>query len=353
VHNLRRIIVTIRKSLILVVILALLALLSGRLATLPAFGAWLDSAVNDSTFDLVQTIPLRGAPGRLDHLAIDTKAGRLFIANLSNNSLDIVDLKMGKLVKQVPDQQKIQGVAYVPDVDRIFVGNGRDGVCNVFEGKNYKLVRSIKLDDADNVRYDPRTGQVYVTHAEDALSVIDPKNVEVKATIKLPGAPESLQLDPSQPRLYVNIPKPSQVAVVDTYKNEVVNKFPLTLAEANYPLAFDHKGGRLFVGCRNKPTVVVLDMTTGKELAGVEIPGDIDDLFFDASRERLYASCGAGFLAVLQRKEADRYEVVERIATGKLARTCLFDHESGRLYLPVPRQVGKDSPELRVYQARP
>jgi DNA-binding beta-propeller fold protein YncE len=320
---------------------------------LAVIGCGQPAAADPVLLELVQTIPLKGAAGRLDHLALDANGNRLFIANLSNNSLDVVDLKAGKLVKQIAGQQKIQGVAYVPDVDRIFVGNGKDGVCNVFDGKKYELIRSIKLDDADNVRYDPRTRQVYVTHAENALAVIDPKKMEVKATIKLPGAPEAFQLDPAQPRLYVNIPEPRQLAVVDTEKNEVINKFPLTLAEANYPLAFDSKGGRLFVGCRKKPSVVVLDAITGKEVAGIGIPADIDDLFFDAKRERLYASCGAGFLAVLQRKQSDRYDVVERIATGKLARTCLFDPESGRLYVPVPRQEGKNGPELRVYQARP
>jgi DNA-binding beta-propeller fold protein YncE len=323
------------------------------LASLTVIGFSQRAAADPVSLELVQTIPLKGAPGRLDHLALDAKGDRLFIANLSNNSFDVVDLKAGKLVTQIPGQQKIQGVAYVPDVDRIFVGNGKDGLCNVFDGKGYELVRSVKLDDADNVRYDPRTRQVYVTHAENALSAIDPKTLEVKATIKLPGAPEAFQLDPSQPRLYVNIPKPSQVAVVDTEKNEVVNKFPLTLAEANYPLAFDAHGGRLFVGCRTKPTVLVLDVKTGKELASVEIPADIDDLFYDAKRERLYASCGEGFLAVLQRKGADHYEVVERVATGKLARTSHFDPDSSRLYVPVPRQKGKDGPELWVFQVKP
>jgi DNA-binding beta-propeller fold protein YncE len=311
------------------------------------------AAAEPATLELVQTIPLKGGAGRFDHLALDAKGDRLFIANLSGDSLDVVDLKAGKLVKQIPDQHKIQGVAYVPDLNRIFVGNGKDGVCNAFDGKTYEKVGSVKLDDADNVRYDPRTNQVYVAHADKALSAIDPKTLEVKATIKLPGDPEAFQIDPTQPRLYVNIPKPCQVAVVDTEKNEVVARRPLTLAEANYPLALDAKGGRLFAGCRKKPMVVMLDAKTGKEVANVEIPGDIDDLFYDAKRDRLYASCGVGTLAVLQKKGGDRYEVVERIATGKLARTCLFDQESGRLYVPVPRQEGKDGPELQVYQARP
>jgi DNA-binding beta-propeller fold protein YncE len=305
------------------------------------------------TLELVQTIALKGAPGRLDHLALDRKGHRLFIANLSNNSLDVVDLEAGKLVQQIPGQKKIQGVAYAPEVDRIFVGNGVDGACRVFDGRNYQLVRSIKLDDADNVRYDSRTQQVYVSHAEKALSAIDAKTLKVKATIKLPGPPEAFQLHPTQPRLYINTLKPAQVAVVDTEKNEVVAKFPLTLATANYPLALDAGDGRLFVGCRKKPMVVILDMKTGKEVASVKIPGDIDDLFHDAKRQRLYAACGEGFLAVLARKHADEYEVVERIATGKLARTCLFDDQSGRLYVPVPGAKGQGGPKLLVFRARP
>ncbi len=322
-------------------------LLAGLLLAVPT------SAAGPAPLELVQTIPLKGAAGRLDHLALDARGNRLFIANLSNNSLDVVDLKAGKLVQQVPRQRKIQGVAYVPGRDRIFVGNGVDGTCNVFDGKSYLLVRSIKIDDADNVRYDARTKQVYVAHADNALSVIDPKTLKVKATVKLPGPPEAFQLHPSQPRLYVNTLQPSQVAVVDTDRNEVVARFPLKLAAANYPLALDAEGNRLFVGCRKKPKVVVLDAKTGKEIAAIEIPGDVDDLFHDAKRRRLYAACGEGYLAVLQARGKDRWEVVQRVPTGKLARTCLFDPGSGRLYVPVPRQKGRGGPELRVFQAGP
>ncbi len=311
------------------------------------------ASAGETSLELVQKIPLRGGAGRLDHLALDSRGNRLFIANLSNNTLDVVDVKAGRLIKQIPHQQKIQGVAYAPDVDRIFVGNGADGVCNVFDGKSYDLVRSIKLDDADNVRFDARTGRVYVAHAENALSAIDSRSLEIKATIKLPGAPEAFQIDPSRPRLFVNIPRPSQVAEVDTDKNEVVRRFPLTLAAANFPMALDAPGGRLFVGCRQKPAVLILDVHTGRQRARVPIPGDTDDLFYDARRHRLYVSCGAGFLAVLERKGPDDYRVVERIPTAKLARTCFFDPGRGRLYLPVPRQPGGDGPVLWVFQARP
>jgi hypothetical protein len=141
--------------------------------------------------------------------------------------------------------------------------------------------------------------------------------------------------------------------VIDTDKNEVVATHPLKLAGNNYPMALDEANHRVFIGCRKKPMVVVLDSETGKEVTGVPIPGDTDDVFYDAKRKRIYASCGEGFLAVLRQNDADHYELAEKMPTTKVARTCFFDPESGRLYLVVPRQTDKEGPEVRVYQARP
>jgi len=306
-------------------------------------------AADPAPLERVQTIPLKGPAGRLDHLALDGAHGRLFVANMANASLDVVDLKAGQLVKQVPGQQ---GIAFAADLDRVFVGLAAGGLCNVFDGADYKLLKAIKFaDDADNVRYNPATHLAYVAHAEKALAVIDAKTFEVKADIMLPGQAESFQLEKGRPRLCLNTPSPAQVNVIDTDKNEVVAHYPLRRAAANYPLALDEANRRLFVGCRKPPTVVVLDSESGNEVAAVPIPGDTDDVFYDAKRQRLYASCGEGFLAVLRQVDADRYELQEKLPTVKGARTCLFDPEAGRLYLLVPRQAGKEGPEVWVYQA--
>src|SRR4051812_18373618 len=142
-------------------------------------------AADSERLELVRTVQLEGAEGRLDHMAIDAKGGRLFVASLSNDSLDVIDLTAGKVVKQIPGQKKIQGVAYAPGLDRVFVGNGADGECRVFDGKTYELLRTLKTPDADNVRFDPTTGLVYVGHAEHALTAFDAKTFEVKVTLKL------------------------------------------------------------------------------------------------------------------------------------------------------------------------
>jgi YVTN family beta-propeller protein len=311
------------------------------------------AADHPSVFEMVQTIELKGKPGNLDHLALDAKRERLFLANKVNNTLDVVDLKEGKLLTQKTGQGGIQGIAYAPDVDKVFVGLGSGGYCNVFDGDGYKLVKTIKFkDDSDNVRYDPRTHLVYVAHAENELGVIDAKTYQVKTNIKLPGAPEGFMIEKERPRLYLNVPSPSQVVLIDTDKNEVKANYPIKMAGGGHPLALDEANHRVFVGCRKEPMVVVLDSETGKEITGVKIPGDVDDLYYDAKGKRLIASCGEGFLVIIKQENADKYEVTEKWPTAKGAKTSLYVPETGRLYLAVPRQAGKEGPEIRVYQVR-
>src|SRR5262245_4723944 len=184
----------------------------------------------EPSLELVQTIVLKGKAGKLDHLALDPKRDRLFLANTSNGTLDVVDLKSGKLLKQVPGQTGIQGVCYAADLDRVFVGLGSGGLCNAFDGTDYRPLKTIKFtDDADNVRYDIARGQVYVAHAEKALGVIDAKTFAVKADIKLPGAAEGFQVSADRPRLFLVMPSPSQLLLIDPEKLAITATFPLNM----------------------------------------------------------------------------------------------------------------------------
>ncbi len=312
----------------------------------------LPAAAPAGELELVQTIELKGKPGPLDHVALDSKRDRLFLANKANNTLDVVDLKAGKLLRQKASQTGIQGIAYAPDVDKVFVGLG-SGLFNAFDGDSYKIVKTIRFkDDADNVRYAPDTHRVYVAHAEKMLGVVDAMSYDLRADIKLPDTAEGFQKEAKHPRMYVNCPGANAVAVIDTDKNEVVSTFPTVMATAGYPLALDEANRRLYIGCRKKPMVVAMDAESGKEIAGAEIAGGVDDLWLDAGRKRLFASCGDGQLAVLKVADADHVELLEKVETPKGAKTCAYVPETGRLYLAVPRQEGKEGPEIRIYQVK-
>jgi hypothetical protein len=57
-------------------------------------------------------------------------------------------------------------------------------------------------------------------------------------------------------------------------------------------------------------------------------------------RHRLYLSCGAGFLDVIQQRD-ETYEELARIPTISGARTALFVPERDRLYLAVRASGGE------------
>jgi DNA-binding beta-propeller fold protein YncE len=334
--------------------------LAGKIVAL-ALG-WMSSGVDARGADpppleRLKTIALNGPTGGLDHLALDARRGRLFVANTVNGSLDIIDLKTGRLLKQVPGQGRIRGVAYSPEADRVFVGNGDGGICNTFDGHSYELLRTVPLGvDADNVRYNPQTRRIYVVHADNELSVIDAGDYTVRSPIALPKSLGAFQLEASRPRMYINAKADGVVVAIDSNNDKIISRFDVAPAGVNAALAIDEPNHLLFVGCRRNPSVVVMNSDTGKIIDRVPIPGDVDDIYFDARRGRIYASCGEGAIAVIRQIAADRYAALPTIPTVEGARTSLFDADGGHLYLAVPRRASRpdqEHPEVWVYQVRP
>src|ERR1700722_16869774 len=99
---------------------------------------------------LVQTIPMPNVKGRIDHMDVDVKGNRLFVAGLENGSLEVVDLGGGKWSKSIPGFKKTQGIAYIPSLNKMFVASGDDGMLHVFRADSLELVDSIKLDLGPN-----------------------------------------------------------------------------------------------------------------------------------------------------------------------------------------------------------
>jgi hypothetical protein len=59
------------------------------------------SAQEKKALRLVQTIPLPAVTGRLDHMGVDLEKKRLFVAAVTNNTLEVVDLNDGKVIKSL------------------------------------------------------------------------------------------------------------------------------------------------------------------------------------------------------------------------------------------------------------
>ena len=117
-------------------------------------------------------------------------------------------------------------------------------------------------------------------------------------------------------------------------------------------MALNETRHRLFVGARQPAKIMVFDTESGKVVADFASPGDADDIFYDATRRRIYISGGEGFITIVQQQDADHYKTATNISTALGARTSFFAPELSRLYLAVPHR-GAQSAEVRVYEAKP
>jgi YVTN family beta-propeller protein len=149
-------------------------------------------AFAEGELKLIKTVALPKVAGRIDHLAIDEKGNRLFVAALGNNTLEVIDLKSSSRIQSVTGLKKPQGVLYLPGQNRIYVANGEEGTLKAFDGSTYNLLSSIgSLDDADNVRFDARANLVYVGYGDGALAVIQPKvRIDIQLFLRLQESEE-------------------------------------------------------------------------------------------------------------------------------------------------------------------
>jgi DNA-binding beta-propeller fold protein YncE len=297
---------------------------------------------------LEKTIEMPDVNGRIDHLAIDVKAERLFVAALGNNTLEVIDLNAGKRTKTISQLKEPQGIRYVAEADRLYVANGGDGSVRIFDASSYAPLKTLDFGkDADNLRYDAVRKRIYVGYGGGALGEIDSEGNRVGDT-KLDAHPESFQLEKDSPRIYVNLPGSRKVGVVDRDKRTVVATWKTGMAFANYPMALDESEHRLFVVTRMPARLLVFNTDTGAIVEKLTAVGDCDDVFYDANRKRIYASGGDGAISVFEQKDADHYTELARIATVKGARTSFFSPELDRLFLAVRRE-GSQPAAIQIF----
>jgi DNA-binding beta-propeller fold protein YncE len=301
-------------------------------------------------------IPLGAVAGRIDHLAYDARRQRLFVAELGNNSVGIVDLKAGKVAGRLNGLSEPQGVAWHPASDTLYVANAGDGsvrLYQVYRDSDFlQPAGTIALgDDADNIRLDPRRDRIVVGYGNGALAMIDPASRRKIADIPLQAHPEGFQFDEQGQRIFANVPNARQIAVVDVGQGRQIANLELGGARSNFPMAVDAQAHRLLVVTRSPARLIGFATDTGKQTASVDTCGDSDDLFVDPRRQRVYVTCGEGTVEAFGQR-ADGFDPLGRVRTVSGARTSLFVPDADRLYVAV-RASGGEPAAIWIFRPTP
>src|SRR5215475_15811189 len=100
--------------------------------------ATLAGAQTTQALKLEKTIELPEVQGRIDHMSLDLKGDRLFVAALGNNTVEVIDLKAGKRVHTITGLREPQGVGFIPESNKLYVANAKGVACDIFDGASFK-----------------------------------------------------------------------------------------------------------------------------------------------------------------------------------------------------------------------
>ena len=294
------------------------------------------------------TISLGDVAGRLDHLAVDLARRRLFVTELGNDSVGVIDLGPLRLLRTLTGFSEPQGVGYSASTDELFVANGGDGIVGIYSGEALKLTGQIRLgDDSDNVRILAQPSQAIIGYGQGALAIVEATHKTRLMDIKLKGHPEGFQILESGARALVNVPDRNEIAVIDIHSAKQIASWPLGNDHGNFPLAVENDQVA-WVATRQPARLIAFDIATGARKAELDSCGDADDLMIDARRHRLYVICGSGHIDVWETRDG-KYLKVVRVETSPGARTALYVPELDRLYLAVRANAGVP-PAIWVYR---
>jgi hypothetical protein len=328
---------------------------------------------NREVLKLVQTIPLPGVNGRLDHMAMDLEHKRLFVAASDNNTLEVVDLTGGKVNKSLGGFRDTQDALFLGgDINKLYVSS-LDGHVRIFQGETLWLVQDLKIEpDANRLFYDPAANLIYFGYggqnagfeAYERLGVLRPEGgagydqfvADMIAPTPRPGHLAQIAMDDNG-ILLVCDSRADRIYQFDTQKRELIRSWPAK-GDGAADIALDRAPHRLFVGTRTPPEMTVYDSLSGKEIQSLPAPEAMDGVQYDDKLKRVYVSGGRwygspkaspGWVYVYEQNNPDHYSLISKIETRPGSGTSLLVPELSRLYV-ASQAIGVQTASILVFE---
>ncbi len=337
------------------VIVAVFAFLSlyGAAAQTAASPTGVPDAGKFPPVSLRSRIPLPGVYGRMDHYGWDIKRGSLFVSALGNNSVEIIN--QWRRIHTITGLEHPQAAVYLPGVDRIAVSS-QSGKLRFYDAATFTLIKTLDFGtdaNTDNMRYDAAAKRLWVGYGErarGALASIDPESMERHEEFRVGSHPESFQLETGGARIFVNLPDQEAIGVVDR-NSGALTKWKIPGNTNSHALAFDEKNRRLFTAALQPGRFAAIDAATGRVVVELPCVLGVDDLWFDADRQRIYAT-GSGAIDVFQQLDPEHYVALARVPVGAgVGSTSLYlrTRTQAGLYMSSPNLLPQGGSEVLLF----
>lgn len=301
--------------------------------------------IGDAQTFKVEKFDIKG-DGGTDYIAAEAGTGHVFVSRATH--MMVVDGPTGKVLGDIPDTPGLHGAGIATKSSHGFTTNGGDSTVTMFDLKTFAVIKKIKVDTGglDGIMYDQPDNLVILTNHSrpiGTLVAVDPKTGDIvgKADLEDTG-PEGAAAD-GKGHIFVNNEGKNTIQVIDTKTWKATASWPLDPCKGPTGIAYDKATNRIFSGCNN--TSVVVDASTGKVVATIKNGTRVDALGWDPGKKLIYIpNGGEGNVTVVHQDSADKYTVVDTVATFAGAKTITVDPKSHNVYLFQPERGPAPAP---------
>ena len=275
------------------------------------------------------------SPGGWDYILVDGANKRVYVSH--GTQVNVISTT-GDSIGYIPKTTGVHGIALVHSLGKGFTSNGRSNSVTVFDLKTLKATGEIALPakNPDAIFYDDFSKKIITCNGgSHDLCFIDPVTEKVIGTVQLGEKLETAVSD-GKGKIFVNGEDNSTVHVVDATNLKKITTYKIDGGSSPSGLDIDRKTNRLFIACGDSKTMVIMDASNGKTIAKFPI-GRSDGLVFDPALKIAYASNGEGTITAVKEISADKFELIENIATEPGARTIGIDLVTHHLFLPTAK----------------
>ena len=265
-------------------------------------------------------------------MTVDPASEKLYVSH--GSQVDILNKNTGDSLGVINVEKDAHGIALVPSLGKGYISNGTMNQVLVFDLATNKLLAHVPTGQfTDAIFYDDFSKKVITCNGRSKnMTVIDPTDDAVVATIQLTGWPETAVSD-GKGHIYVNNAEKAEINVIDATTFKLTHHWPNKPGTGASGLSMDRKAMRLFATCGNK-RLIVMDATNGRVVASFPTGNGADGAGFDNGLKTAYSSNGEGTLTVIQELSANKFILVGNVITKPGTRTIAVDQKTHKVYLP-------------------
>jgi len=275
------------------------------------------------------------APGGFDHADVHLESGRVYVAHTATGTVEIIDGEHVRHLATIPGCPEASGVVCAQSESMVFAASRGAGKVLVIDVLTNRILREVQAGTMPNgLAWDSLRKHLLVADVEDNHArLVDPYSGKLISVFQLAGRPRWCAYSKEKNMFLVNVREPAGVTILAP-ENMSQKAFLSISAAGPHGLDIDDKSGLAYVAC-DDGTVVVLDISTGREEAVVPIGGGPDVIWLNIDRHRLY--CAIGKPGVIEVIDTEKSVVYEEVDTEEGAHTFTFDKKRQRLYAFLPR----------------